>query len=342
MDKKIYDLLNDAEIDLNAYNHEELTDIEKRKLKKRFKKSIRSNQLLYRKGIAAAVALLMIGVFTINFGGPVWAYANTIAYDIASYLGIEKSLDEYKTVVNESITRNGVTIQLNEVVLNNTELVVSTTVTTNEALQENTMVSLDRDIYINGKSAFSSAGGSSTRIDEHTMQEVMNYKLEGDLSGELNIKIVLSDLSINDSKKPGRWVFEFKTNGEDLRIDTKEILLDYAFTLEDGLNITLEKYASNNLGQKIYYVKNEPGSKNPMYDIVLRGHDDLGNKVDFHLSNEKDGHGILKLETINGNLSDDAKELFLTPYAVKFPDQSGQMSNDFKKVGEEFTINLLQ
>ena len=30
----------------------------------------------------------------------------------------------------------------------------------------------------------------------------------------------------------------------------------------------------------------------------------------------------------------------LTPYAVKFPEESGRMNNDFKQAGEEFTIYL--
>lgn len=76
--------------------------------------------------------------------------------------------------------------------------------------------------------------------------------------------------------------------------------------------------------------------------MVLKGYDDLGNKVDFCLSRENDGTGIFKLTTIDGNLNENAKVLSLTPYAVKFPDQNGQLSNDFKKVGEEFTIDLLK
>ena len=159
-----------------------------------------------------------------------------------------------------------------------------------------------------------------------------------DLSGHLDVKIMLLSAEVNGDTRRGPWVFEFKTNGDQLALDTHEIKLDYAFTLDNGQRIALEKYTSNDLGQKIYYSKNRQGTS---YDIALQGKDDLGNKVEFFMTHEEDGKGIFKLSTIDGNLNDDARVLTLTPYAVKFPEQSGKLSNDYKPVGPEFTIDLV-
>lgn len=74
--------------------------------------------------------------------------------------------------------------------------------------------------------------------------------------------------------------------------------------------------------------------------MVLRGKDDLGNKIEFCMSHEADGQGIFVFTTIHGNLDENASVLTLTPYAVKFPEESGKLSNDFKPVGKEFTIDL--
>jgi len=50
---------------------------------------------------------------------------------------------------------------------------------------------------------------------------------------------------------------------------------------------------------------------------------------------------ILKESTLEGeNVSAEAESLTLTLYAVKFPEQSGKLSNDFQQVGESFTIEL--
>lgn len=337
MNKNIYDMLNEVEIDLNEYTKEHFTDIERKKFKNTLRKSTKKNNAYYKKGLAiASIAVLTIGLLGTNSEGYVWTYANTIFTDIASSLGIEKNLDEYKTVVNKSITKNGVTIQLNEVVLDHDELVVSATSTSNKKLGEGRII-LDHCIYVNGERVSNGAGGSAKQLDEYTMQEVLFHDLEGDFSGDLNIKIVFSDPLINEKTIEGRWVFEFKTNGDELALDTAEILLDTTFTLENGQKITLNKYTSNNLGQKIYYSNNPKGTD---YDMVLRGHDALGNKVEFYVSRATANNGVFKLTTIDGNLDENAKTLSLTPYAVKYPEENGRLSNDFKKVGEEFEIAL--
>lgn len=339
MEKNIYDLLNEVEIDFNEYDQEEFTDLEKRKLKKTFIKSIKKNNFIYKKCVVTtSVALLIIALLTTNLGNDILSYANTIAYDIASFLGIEKNLDEYKTVVNESITKNGITIKLNEVILDADELVVSITAKSDKKLDEGSISPMG-NLYINGRNISYASGGRAKKIDDYTVEQVTTYELNKNLDGDLNIKCLFSDVLINGQIKKGSWVFEFKTNGDELALDTTEILLNHTFTLENGQKITLEKYTSNNLGQKIYYFKSCKGTD---YDMVLKGYDDLGNKIEFYSSRETANAGLFKLSNIDGNLNENAKKLSLTPYAVKFPEQSGRLSNDFKKVGEEFTIDLLK
>ncbi|WP_276619489.1 DUF4179 domain-containing protein [Syntrophomonas wolfei] len=337
MEKNIYDLLNDTQVVLDDKYDMTLTKAETKKMKSNFKKSINSSA--YKKAVSVAAAVILtVGIL----GTPLASYAyenvNLIVSNIASYLGIEKNLDDYSTVVNQAITRDGLTIQLNEVILDTDQLVVSTTARSDEKIEKG-YIGMDSLIYINGKRINGGASGSSQSIDDYTVEEVINHQLDNaDLSGDLDVKIMLLSAEVNGDTRRGPWVFEFKTNGDQLALDTHEIKLDYAFTLDNGQRIALEKYTSNDLGQKIYYSKNRQGTS---YDIALQGKDDLGNKVEFFMTHEEDGKGIFKLSTIDGNLNDDARVLTLTPYAVKFPEQSGKLSNDYKPVGPEFTIDLV-
>lgn len=92
----------------------------------------------------------------------------------------------------------------------------------------------------------------------------------------------------------------------------------------------LEKYTDNS-------------ANNGTYNILLKGYDDLGNKVEFDLSRGRKEWFILKYENILvGNLNEKASKLILTPYAVKMPEQSGKEPSidEYKKVGDEFTINI--
>ena len=337
MKKNIYDILNEVEIDLSGYTHQELAEMEKKRMINHVKKSIKKNNPVYKKYVAAAsIALLMIGLLTTNLGNTVWAHANGIVYDITSFLGIEKDLDKYKTVVNKSITQDGLTVQLNEVILDSDELVVSTTLTANEKLG-NEIIHLNSSIYVNGKRLSTDSGsGGGKQLDEHTVEQVMFHELECDSSGDLDIKIVFSDAFVNGKPKSGRWVFEFKTNGDELALDTKEILLDYTFTLEDGQKIKLEKYTGNHLRQRIYYST----KGHARYYMLLRGHDDLGNKIEFSLYKGRNGYGAFAFANMEDTFNDDAKTFSLTPYVVKLPEQNGKLSNNFEKVGEVFTIDL--
>lgn len=43
---------------------------------------------------------------------------------------------------------------------------------------------------------------------------------------------------------------------------------------------------------------------------------------------------VLEYDNIDRNLDENAKELTLTPYAVKFPEESGQLIHDFKRLGK--------
>lgn len=346
MGKNIYKMLNEANINIEDYKKEDFNDLEKKRLKNKFRKSINKKRL--NKGsIASAVAVLCVasmGLFGTDAGAQVLA---KVSESIASSIGVEKDLDSYNTVVNKCITDNGITIQLNEVILDESQkqLIISDTISSQKDLKEHEVYDTEKTVYINNKKVkFTSEGGGIERIDNYSSQSVYEYDISSlkgvDLSGDLDIKIVYSKVMINyENPQKGKWVFEFKANGDALKIDTKEIKLNNSFTLENGEKIILDKYTSNALGQNIM-CKVENFNKNESYDVMLKGTDDLGNKVEFYLKRGSKDSIVLEYDNIDRNLDENAKELTLTPYAVKFPEKSGQLSHDFKKVGDEFKISL--
>lgn len=347
MEKDIYKILNDIDINIDEYEKEDFNDIEKKKLKNNFRKSI--NKRKYNKGKSIVAAALVVGVVSIGFFGTgVGAEVlGKISESISSSIGIQKNLDNYNTVINKQITDNGITIQLNEVILDQVQkqLIISDTISSGKLLKEYESFDSDRSIYINNKKVrFTSGSGGSRNLDDYTTQTVYEYDLgyldDIDLSGELDIKIAYSKVMINhENSQRGKWEFEFKANGDQLKIDTKEINLNNSFTLENGEKIILEKYTSNALGQNII-CKVENFNKKESYNIMLKGTDDLGNEVIFDLIRGSKDSMVLRYDNIKRNLDDNAKELILTPYAVKFPENSGKLSNDFERVGEEFKINI--
>jgi hypothetical protein len=299
MKNNIYAMLNRADINLEGYEQTDLNDIEKKRIKKYFSKSISGKKPGKKRIAASAAAIAAVAVLTIGILGssPQVASAlsdvkNTIGYDIAGFLGIQKNLDEYKTVINKSVTSNSITAKLNEVILDGKELAVSYTITSDRKLKQNESWSADNLIYINGKRVNDAASGSSCNTDDYTTTGVMTYELRNtDLNGDLNIKIRCSEIRLNDEKKRGSWNFEFKTNGDQLKIDTRKILLNNKFTLINGEEYTLEKYTDNKLGQKIFASITNFNAQSK-YDVMLKGVDNLGNEVTFYLSCKNKGEAL--------------------------------------------------
>lgn len=360
--KNIYDLLNDMDFDINDYEKEELNDMEKKKLKDDFKKSNKKKFNFKKFGSIAAALLLSIGVLSqTNLGKEVYAATQSklseITYSIGYTLGIEKDISEYSNVIDQTVENNGVEVKLTDVIIDKDELILSTLINTNNPAD---MVDFDYDIFIDGKKIrHYSATGVTGKIDNSEEIFFVNDSVDIkdiNLKDDLDIKIVLKNLNYYAYEKDieykegenveyeyfnkvkGKWIFEFNASGNELTANTYSLPIKYSFNI-DNQRYNLEEFRYNPINQKIYGSIDYNDSKK-VYDIKLEGYDDLGNEVEFYMSSSDKNSFILKYSNPYKDLSDKAKSITLAPYAVEFPEESGRMSNDFKLVGEEFTINL--
>ena len=123
MGKNIYDMLNDITIDINELSRENFNDLENKTFIKTFKKSINKNINKKRK-IALIASFASFMILGVGLSSEALADIQLKMFDIGYYLSTNKNLDDYKTLINSSITKNGVTIQLNEVIIDNNEVIV--------------------------------------------------------------------------------------------------------------------------------------------------------------------------------------------------------------------------
>ncbi|MEF9992738.1 MAG: DUF4179 domain-containing protein [Romboutsia sp.] len=289
---------------------------------------------------AASIAIVGIGIIgATSFGSS--SFANEMLYRITNALGIQKDLEDYTTVVNNAITKDGLTITLNEVVLDGNELVVSTTFDTEKEFEDG-YINENVDIYIDGEKRGSGYGGGSKAIDKNTIESVINHDIGSSIDGDVDIKIVYSGVIYNEEGKEikikDKFVFEFTTNGDNLKLDTNIINFNQKFELGDNETITLNKFTSNSVGKKIYYTRDIHNLAR--YDLKLVGKDDLGNSIEFYMYRARADYGVFIYDTYYGEFNNNAKFLTLSLYAAKQPETSGKSNSDFKKIGEEFTINL--
>ncbi len=348
---EIYSLLNDVETDVDLLKKEDLTDIEKRKMKRMIRNKCKK-KLNYKRIVSVACVTFAILLFTnAVFGSEINAAAQNITSLISDFLGINKvdeELLDYTTVINASQSDEGYTITLNKVIIDKNQMIITSTIKSDKPIGNFLFPSAD--MYINGNQYYLIGGQEINRLDDHTVELVNTCELENaeDLNAELNIEIIYNKIQTSatyneitgitdETFVEGNWRFNFIADGTALAKATYHFPMDETFPLSSEQDVQLTEYTSNDLGQKIFFnVSDVLGSYNSDYIMELRGNDDLGNEVKFYMKrlHGEDGKGWF---CNNGVISTDAKRLTLTLYAMKFSPESIE---DFAPIGDEFIIEL--
>ena len=344
--KNIYELLNNMKIDLDDYEKEELSDVEKQNLKRTFGSGA-MKKFNFKKFVSIAAALVLVAgaLGQTDFGKGVYAAAESkiseITYSVGKSLDIERDIEPYANVVNQVVEDKGIAVKITDAIIDKDELILTTIFDTGREVNS---FCLDYDVFINGKKINNGRSGTMGPIDEsknlYFAADYIDVK-DIDTSSDIDIRIKIDEINYHlkdkEERIKGNWEFEFTANGGELNANTNVIPLEYQFAI-DGIQYSLNEYRYNPVSQKIIGKINGKGRND--YDVELKGFDSLGNEVVFYLSRSSKDEMVFKYEDIKGDLSDDIESISLTPYAVKFPEESGRMNNDFKQAGEEFTIYL--
>ena len=118
MNEQIYTLLNEIDNQPDSYEIPQVSDLEMKKWKKQFS-SRRVSRRSRKKYVAAAAIVCILGGSLLFPPAQFIAYAGmkTVTYNLSQLLGIQKDLSPYRTMVGKSISKDGYTVTLNDVVL---------------------------------------------------------------------------------------------------------------------------------------------------------------------------------------------------------------------------------
>lgn len=322
MDKNIYDLINEIETDLEGYEKVELTQLEEKRIMKKFRngltKGLHMNKQFKKYIGVAAAAVIVAGTIS---AVPVMATTNPTLYKIASFLGIEKNMEAYETIVGKEVTKDGITMKINEVIIDNDKLLVSVTTTSEENISENYR-GPGGFVYINGEAVNGGARWRSELIDDYTGHSVITFPLKNIPEGEVSVKIELNTPLSGQQRSP-HWVYEFKADGEALKQDTHRVTINQTYSLENGEQIRLLDYKGNLISQSIYY---EASASFLTHDMEIIGADEKGNKVVFMGGDERAGKGEFVVKEEYRDIITNAKTITCNVYV------------EDEKVGETFVI----
>lgn len=243
--KELFKSLNNVSIDCDDYDAGELTELEKQQMKKRIAQKLKNNKPGIARGViaaAAVLALLSFGFAGVAQNPSVLANIPLIGAALEEYIDSSKpNLEDYKVVIGQTVEDKGIEIRLNEVLLDNGRLVVSSTFSS--AIVDCERLGGTPIVYINGKKVLIGSTGSAKRIDDTTVITYTSVDLEDiKIDKVLNIKISYNDMIYTDTGKKvkGDWEpFEFTATGEKLMAETRTIVINQKLAFPDGQEITV-------------------------------------------------------------------------------------------------------
>lgn len=353
--KNIYDMLNDIDIDLDEYEKEDFNDIEKQRIKKKFRKSInKKNNNNNNKYVAvASAAVITLGLLS-NSNIRTYAYEKLvdIGNNIKSALGIETNLDEYIENINQSVTRNGLTVSIKEVVLDGNELLIFIEHEYDKDLKEGESIDLiSEKLYVNGKKVNKGMSGYYTKRSGSKSEFVFGYILDkDDYEGDINVKLRIMDAykwedeESEDFKRIiGPWTFKFKVNADKVSKDTKTVKLDKDIKLENGFNMDIVEYKQNKLNQVITIKSNDINEIENNGVLVFKGTDNFGKDITFEpkdgMSDSRIGYKY-EFDSSKNEFNFNAQYLNVAPYIRTSIEKDGKSHYEYEKIGDEFKIDL--
>lgn len=327
MKNDIYDLLNDIDNQIDTFETVDITSTDLKNWKTSFaaKKKASTKKHTWKKYVAAAAAfVLILGGSSAPVRQNVYAQSQQIMESLSTLLGINGDISPYSTIVGKSLSKDGITVTLNEVILDGNKLIISYKAKADNAatLKKLKAKNMDElfigtDILINGKNVSQSSGGSSHATDSLTSVGSSEIELDDSsaLSGKSNFAIDFNCSTIKSSISLGK--LKFTASDKELQAVTTTVPLHYTFTLPDKTKITLKNYRGNCVNQQISFTKKDSGS-GINGDLILKGKDNLGNPVEFYLSTTDETNGEFEIDRINGFPSSKATSMTLTPYYAEY------------------------
>ena len=189
--KDIYELLNEAnidvtEIDVNKIEEMEVSEIERKRGKKKLMASIKSEKQTKKrtsKKIAMVASLvIIIGMSSIVIAKPTWAINLPIIGNLIqkNLIDDNSKYKDYIQAVGQTKSDQGIDITFESAVADNNILNLSFIVKNNNESIENNIVDamlIPTSLKVNGEKVSTAAGGSHEIIDTNTIRVLKNIKL---------------------------------------------------------------------------------------------------------------------------------------------------------------------
>ncbi|PFL43424.1 DUF4179 domain-containing protein [Bacillus cereus] len=319
--KDIYELLNDIDIDEKELEEIEASEIEKEKVKRNVKQSIRTKKKMksWKKGVAAASILVGLSVATLGIGFPTYAGGLPIVGDIFRFLdngrtGLYENYKEFSTELNMTKESNGVKVTINDAVFDGRTITITYSIESEKDLGEKPFPFGSPQVM-----GFDGGGGSSNVTKVGEGKYVGMTTMSGHGSERLDVANVWWDieaieLDYEGNVIKGNWNFALSLKA----MDSKEVKVN-GVSENELIKVNIDKMEVTPMSFIVFFNQEESKVLRSIWDstdVELEIKDDLGN----HYAGEGNGGSSTVAEPHKSSwsatfqkLNENATKLIVTP-----------------------------
>lgn len=337
--KDVYQMLNEVDIDLMEYDIPELTSYEKKKMKKRMTKKIQNRARQSRSKLWAISAAVLI-ILSLGIGMQPTALAKMpiLGPILEHYLGMDdgQPLENYKTILGQSIENEQGSITLNEVIIDEGRLLINSTFETRSDNIKLENVNPFPAISINGEEVSANGGGDVEQLGDSTYSLFSSMDVQDlDLSKPLEIKIAYEDLGRGVSDKE-EWAFEFMASGESLLAESKTIPINQQFSLQNGQRVVVEELILSPVSSTLKYHIYSNKGMNYEFDVRLLVEDEMGKIYEPQEELTLAKGAYIRFEV----LAEEISTLKITPFVIS--GKEGEEKTDYHEMlyKEAFEVKI--
>ncbi|MGF9832438.1 DUF4179 domain-containing protein [Bacillus anthracis] len=281
--KDIYELLNDIDIDEKELEEIEASEIEKEKVKRNVKQSIRTKKKMrsWKKGVAAASILVGVSVAMLGIGFPTYAGGLPIVGDIFRFLdngrtGLYENYKEFSTELNMTRESNGVKVTINDAVFDGRTITITYSIESDKDLGEKPNIFGYPQVM-----GFNGGGGSSQVTKVGEKKYVGMTTMSSNSSKRLDVANVWwnmeeIELDYKGNSIKGNWNFALSLKA----MESKEVKVN-GVSENELIKVNIDKMEVTPMSFIVFFNQEESKVLRSIWDsadVELEIKDDLGNK----------------------------------------------------------------
>lgn len=288
-EKDIYEAFNNMDFDESEFKNipVEMSEMQKRRLKNNLNKQIKGEKGKKLKIATTAAAVTLCCFIGISMAAPGFAkeipVLRSIVQTINDKYDIQGEYQKYSQIVNKTVYNNGMGFTINEVLCDDSELIISYTVKSDKKIKGLDIASLflGNNIKINGKTEHFGGGMQWDYLDDNTLIGVCEIDVERkNMPKKFNIDLNISQIF----GVKGKWDTAFTVSRNELMSKTTVFNSNTKVELPNS-KIVVEKVMLSPINTSIfikgdYKDKNKDRYRGNMFDYdYWFVFDDKGNEL---------------------------------------------------------------